>query len=204
MKKVKNIQEEISRRNEIWKAASKKERAVLVAQDVLDRLSDGQIIAEQQIWLNFADTCSYNETVPLQECVLGGEKCNCCAQGALMMGLIGWRNRVDSSSLNRRGALEPGDDGQFNLNDIFSATQQEMIEQAFEDGYGQNGFNWDDDNLDYLEDVDEIKAALKCKNTKSDERNLRIRLFHRSFKTEKDLMRGIMKNIIKNEGVFIP
>ncbi len=200
------IQKQIDRRNVIWKAASKQERAVLVAKDVLARLKSGKFSAHRGSWLVFQNEDLAENPRPVQECILGGEPCYGCAMGGLMMSLISWRNKVkfDALSPTQEGLLgiglsEPG----FALGSVFSPSQQKLIERTFEGGSGQFVHEWDGvnyryENLDYLKRIDLTKLSSKVQE------NVKSLIFYKSYSDENDRLKAMMNNIVKNKGVFIP
>ena len=211
------IQKEIDRRNVIWKASSKREKAVLVAQDVLARLKSGKFTAESGRWLEFEDINM--KEAPVQECILRGEECRGCAMGGLMMGLIAWRNKVKFSDISGqyddiygfglgddafKYGFGLGDDA-FKLSEIFSPSQQALIESTFEGGDGEFGHEWNDYEVECDKDCEDstLQEVLKLAK-KGDAQNIKSLLFYKRYPDDKDRLRAIMNNIVKNNGVFVP
>lgn len=200
------IQKEIDRRNAIWKTSSKREKAVLVAKDVLARLKSGKFQAESGSWLEFEN--SKMQEAPVQECILRGEECKGCAMGGLMMGLIAWRNKVKFSDICGQydGFCGFGfSDEAFKLSEIFSLSQQKLIELTFEGGDGEFRHNWTAGEIEcdkYCSDETLLEVLELAK--KEDAQNIKSLLFYKQYPEDKDRLRAIMNNIVKNEGVFIP
>lgn len=210
--KTKTIQEQIAIRNAIWKKSTKRQRAVLVAKDVIERLNTKQFHATPSNWLNFTKSNNGIKETPLQECILEGEQCNCCAMGGLMASTIAFRNKVTTSDLRYHNQLDfhKGYKTVFDLSEIFPQSQLALIEQAFEGGNGAFDFEFDNSDISdeyeigtHLSKHDISKINKMCK-TKHDKQIMRILSFYKRYEDEDNRrMRVIMLNIIRNKGVFV-
>ena len=207
------IQKQIDERNKLWKKATKRQKAVLVAKDVIERIDAKQLRANTGVWLEFSNTSSYSQNSPLQECILGGESCTGCAMGGLMMSTIAYRNEVTSDSLYGHQLDE--ESSNFNLSEVFTDNQLELIEQAFEGGHGKYDFEFDSFNRHNLSDGDVpypdeylakywiTKYRKACKSA-HDKRIMRILSFYKRYQDEDNRrLKLIMQNIIKNKGLFV-
>lgn len=206
--KQEKLQQEIARRNEIWQNSTKAERAVLVAQDVLDRLNFNQIVATPGQWVDFEDEEKLGEG-SLQCDILEGTNCNCCAMGGMMIATIAFRNQVSVSDLDCFASLGIGSE-KFDLSESFSEDQLILIEQAFECGNGWYPICFDLD-LDSIEvyssynnfDNEDLEILERNIETDDDKENLKIIKFYHKYESDEARMRGIMENIIENKGVFV-
>ena len=144
----------------------------------------------------------------MQECILRGEECRGGAMGGLMMGLIAWRNKVKFSDISCQYdgiyGFGFGDDA-FKLFEIFSPSQQALIESTFEGGDGEFGHEWNDYKVECDKDCEDstLQEVLKLAK-KGDAQNIKSLLFYKRYPDDKDRLRAIMNNIVKNNGVFVP
>lgn len=182
--KTKNTKKEaqlaFQKRNKIFRKASRAEKRVLIAKDVLEQLKQKKIIAENQVWAVLPT--AWNNKKNSQICDLTEKKgrenqCQCCALGALMLSEI--RNTNDfmarDAKVGYSGNFEITlDDSGKRIRKFFSEKQLELIESAYEMGEGQ--FDGTNKSID----------------------------FGWKFDYSKDRMRAIMKNIVKNGGTFEP
>ena len=184
----KKLQSEIARRNELFKGKSRAEKRVLVAQDVIAQIKAKTLIPSSGDWVYILDKYEPAYEASLRETVLNKEvECNCCALGGLFLSCTLFNNKVKvgdvSPTFGEYGFLDSTiyAEKKFSngLNTIFSNEQLKLIEVAFECGCGAF----------YEDDVKDGEKAAK---------------FGSRYNTEKGRMIGIMNNIIKNNGTFIP
>ncbi len=204
----KNIDRQIARNKARWQAATKVERRVMVARDVLKRIGSGQIKVKNRVWAVFPAKIHNLGTNSLQECILHNVSCECCALGGLMVSQISFDNKKDISAMRggdfgERVSLFYGDlnetyNGQnegVRLDALWGKRNNQLMEIAFELGRGNT---WLSDSVLYVDKSNEhnLKSGRK--------EELAAYRFGKKYRTAKDRMIAIMKNVIKNKGVFIP
>jgi hypothetical protein len=181
MKEIKNLNAE-------FKKATKAQKRVMIAQDVLAQLKAKRYVAESGCWVQ----ANYNSAVPLadikytdsvQELFVEKkiESCNVCALGGLFMSCTNFNNNTLLEDLDFASS-ELGDlieevKLSNKLNKIFSVKQLKLIEVYFE---GNDGYFYE--NREY----DTVKA------------------FYIKYPSDKKRLQLIMENIVKNDGIFVP
>jgi hypothetical protein len=177
------------RRNAAFKAATKAEKRVLIAKDVLAQLKAEKIVPSPGDWVRMyvatvpdgsLDVCTITEN-PVKK----GVECHCCGLGALMLSEIRHTNELTVGDLRvcRPYSAAPvsvvigrGDSGD-RLEKYFSSGHLQLIEIAFEEGRGAHSVFTSQD----------YEAKMFALGKKPEER-----------------LRLIMKNIVKNGGTFAP
>jgi len=175
------MNKQTQKRNAAFKAATKSERAVMVAKDALKMLNAGKTAAASGIWVNLYNAYDVDneETRENQICDIsdGFKECRVCALGALMLSEVRHTNKL---TVEEAG----GDIGYeyfgHRLDKVFSKSQQKLMELAFEGGHG-----WFD-----VEDT-------------SDKELEKIERFYEGYQEDEDRLRAILKNVIKNKGKFV-
>lgn len=193
MKQNKNesIEAYITRRNNVFKAANAAEKRVMIAQDVIDQLKAKNISACSGTFIDFRfDEDAYKKS--LQKEVLNKNiSCEVCGVGGIFLSTILFTNKVNINE-NTNGRLDSlGEDILENKETnftqalkYFSKDQIILIENAFEIGDGYFTY--------YCSDASKEKFIDKAID------------FGAKYETDKDRLIAIMKNIIKNNGKFIP
>ncbi len=172
----------IKTRNKIFRAATKAEKRVLIAKDVLTMLSNKKIIAERGNFTNIIGEDNESGGTSFQNLLLGKNEvqCQCCALGGLMTSCVGYVNDMTlDETFYGLGWSKGESKAAIKLKKFFSIEQLQLIEIAFEKGEGYYSC--------YYPDEIEKKAA-----------NFTKRLDPRG------ASRKIMKNIIDNNGTFVP
>jgi len=195
---IMSIQEEITKRNEIWKSSNTAQRRVLVAKDVIERLNSNQISAEEGNWCSFPEEQKEGESV--QEVILKGERCSACGIGSIFLSLISYVNQLtftdkDLYGFNMMTDYENETVEYKKLKNVFSDSQLKLIEQSFEGGRGF--FEFDSDVQDYLfyDDYDKPTyrgAAIQIAALR----------FYEKYPSENERLKAIMENIVENGGAF--
>ncbi len=188
----KAIAKEIARRNKLFKGKTNPQKRVLIAKDVIDQIEAEKIRATSGTFCDVYFGGDPNDDESIQELVLKEDvHCNACALGALMMSTTLFNNKETVGDLQNHfedlgGAIE--DDVKFGnkFNEIFSKQQLRLIETAFERGGGAY------DSYDF----DESKKSEKQFNKAVD--------FGNSYENNEQCLIAIMRNIIKNKGLFVP
>jgi hypothetical protein len=175
--------------NAEFKKATKAQKRVMIAQDVLAQLKAKRYVAESGCWVQ----ANYNSAVPLADIKckdsvkeLFAEKtiqsCNVCALGGLFMSCTNFNNNtlleeLDDVSEDLGNLIDEEEKLSNKLNKIFSTDQLKLIESYFEanGGFFQNG------------DEDE-----------------RIEAFYNKHPSDKKRLQLIMENIVENNGTFVP
>jgi len=187
----KSVLKMVEKRKEQWKNASKAERKILLAKDVLAQLRAKKIKTTTGEWLTFNVGGTKWDKKEEEICNLqvdflnkNIENCECCALGGLMLSCTLYQNKVNVPvsfgwygsrllEVNFNGLKEHDKIAKKQLSNIFSLTELKLIESYYECGnglYGRLGKEFSDFWYDL---------------------------------TSEERMIAIMKNIIKN-GKFIP
>ena len=166
---------------------TKSELAVTIAQDVLKSIPAYFGIIEHETFVRIGDDdLEYGKMAAITETKdskLIAQKikkyCEVCALGACFLSVVALTNKYDFG-LSDNIDLS-GEDVFKRLKSVFSLKQLYLIENAFElgQGFSAQRSRW---HTDYL-------AAIS---------------FGKKYDRPKSRLRAIMKNIIANEGVFIP
>lgn len=170
--------------NEEFKKATKAQKRVMIAKDVLAQIKTKRYVAESGCWVqtNINATCEKDlkDEDSVQELFAEKkiESCNVCALGGLFMSCTNLNNNTTVQDLKNEfyiGDLVADDDKISNgLNRIFTQKQLILIETYFE---GSEGYFKGDDE----------KTVIFLANYDDDER-----------------LEMIMQNIIDNNGTFKP
>jgi phosphoribosylformylglycinamidine (FGAM) synthase-like enzyme len=166
----------IKKLNAEFKKATKAQKRVMIAQDVLAQLKAKRYVAESGCWVKpnidsaWEQKLSHHDSV--QELFIEQkiESCNVCALGGLFMSCTNFASSelgdlIEEVKLSNK------------LNSIFSVKQLKLIESYFEENDGYFYIN---------SQYDRIKAF--CDKHPSDKKRLQL----------------IMENIVENEGTFVP
>jgi hypothetical protein len=183
----------IKNTNEEFKKATKAQKRVMIAKDVLAQIKAKRYIPEAGTWVDinynhFGSEMQIGEECSVQE--LFSEKtiesCQVCALGGLFMSCINLNNSTLFKELDE-AANCLGDwiaknlKLSNNLNTIFSRDQLILIELYHEGGSG------------YFRSSDNLKAKYKHYN-----------LFYTFYPNDEERLKLIMENIVENEGTFKP
>jgi hypothetical protein len=166
-----------ARTNKRFKAATKAQKRVMIARDVIKRLEADQYRASQGTWLRIPVHADLGDDA--QQQLTQGMQCQCCALGAVFasctvfndnqtVGVMAGEAVLMSNIVGGRKKASNG------IMSLFSGEQLELIESAFERGYGTY-------------DGTRLSVA-----------------FGERYKYSLPRMIAIMKNIIKNKGTFKP
>ena len=177
----------INKLNEQFKKATKAQKRVMIAQDVLAQLKTKRYVAESGCWVQpnyYPDWKQLSDKDSVQELFAAEkiESCNVCALGGLFMSCTNFNNNTLLEDLyDVSGDLGNLIDEKVNLsnklNKIFSTSQLKLIETYFEANGG------------YFRDYDE---------------DGRIEAFYNKHSSDKKRLQLIMENIVENEGTFVP
>lgn len=175
--------------NAEFKKATKAQKRVMIAQDVLAQLKAKRYVAESGCWVQ----ANYNPTVTLAEIKYHDsvqelfaektiESCNVCALGGLFMSCTNLNNNtlleeLDDVSEDLGNLIDEEEKLSNKLNKIFTTSQLKLIETYFEANGG------------YFRDYDEDN---------------RIEAFYNKHPSDKKRLQLIMENIVENEGTFVP
>jgi hypothetical protein len=174
----------IKKLNAEFKKASKAQKRVMIAQDVLAQLKAKRYFAESGCWVqpNIKAACEKNlkDEDSVQELFAAKkiESCNVCALGGLFMSCINLNNNTTVEDLKKEFYIGDFvyDDSKISngLNRIFTQKQLILIESYFE---GSQGYFKGDNE----------KTVVFLESYNDDER-----------------LEMIMQNIIDNDGTFKP
>lgn len=171
-----------------WSRLSKKAKRIRIAEDVLMQLDSGKFIASGG-YFNIYNVNGYSDRTQVQTLLKdesNGVRCAGCAKGAIFAAMVLETNSltlkrsfsmVSSTMLDTKNLLE------------FTRNQLDLIETAYE-GVVIKQTNRDLDNSPAK------KEAIRFNSRYNDTEGL--------IKIREKCLRGIMRNIIKNEGYFIP
>jgi len=151
---------------------------VLIAKDVLKRLSTKQFKPHPGIWVHaWMDD---GKTMDLQKLVNAGQQCEVCALGGIMASYASKLNSIQLAPSIRDKGKYVADFGAHDakLSRVFGKTQLELIESVFEDEEGI--FIIPDSKYDAAED------------------------FIDKYPMPEQRFKAIFQNIVKNSGTFNP
>jgi hypothetical protein len=184
MKAVKKETKRVKQNNEIFDKSTPAEKRVLIAKDVISGLKKKKLISTPGCWVsnnaNYGDLFDMDKVDPDTELKTILDKipsCNVCALGGIFVSTV---KRFDKLKCKDEFAMPDIADFLPYLKKFFSEKQLNLIECAYEIG---EGWAYDDG---------ESKSM----------RNARA--FGESFGDSTERMVAIMKNIVKNDGLFVP
>lgn len=186
-------------KNKKFEAASKDEKRVMIAKDVIAQVRKDFYVPSYGTWVAFSKFLP--AATSLQE-ILTKKKdfsCKVCAMGGLMLSAVKYNNSVtlgndraaaiyyadDSASDLDDSASDLDDSASKNLRKFFTPSQLDLIEAAFEVGEGAVGLPIN-------------KISRRYKSTSA------AITFGENYPDPKNRIIAIMKNIIKNNGTFVP
>lgn len=159
--------------------ASSQQKRIMIAQDAIKRILAGQFIPATDWFVIFDTKNIQNQSV--KEMVEKKEKCQVCAKGALFLSFIKNRNNYKTDRILEAGnCVELDSIEMMMLSRIFSTKQLTLIETAYE---GEH-YCWNDRLTE-----DEEDACIR---------------YYSKYRTSRDRLLSICKNIIKNNGEFKP
>lgn len=180
----------IEEKNKEFKKSTKPQKRVLIAQDVLAQIKAKRYVAESGAWAapTYAEpgmALDSGESVQKLFANQSIRQCNVCALGGLFMSCTNLNNNTTVEELcradeNLGDELEYGEKLSNGLDKIFSPKQLELIENYFEDADGYYGSYATDAMADH------------------------INLFNEKYPNPQDRLKEIMKNIVENNGTFVP
>lgn len=168
-------------------------KAVLVAKDVIKQLNANIYQTTSGSYINLTYRVPHNsaDLLDARACLLKPKdiklECTVCARGALFLSGIRFKDKLtleDIDSADVGGSVLPHDERE-STKGIFSHRQILLIEAAFE---GFCNFECEDGSDLYIADI--IKSYYYSFGTNSNN-------------ASENRLIGIMKNIIRNKGVFI-
>jgi hypothetical protein len=195
-KTVEKINKVLLKSNAAFKKATKAEKRVMIAKDVLAQIKANRYIAESGTWVdanwNIRNEIDGTESVQKLFADRTIETCNVCALGSLFMSCTNLNNNTCVSDINYGGEgteigerIEEGDTLSNGLNKIFSKKQLQLIEVYFEKGdgwFGEDGYTGN-----YI-----------------GEDSRHVEYFNDAYPDDDERLVEIMKNIVANDGTFVP
>lgn len=195
--KQKKINKQIEERERKFKAMNASQKRCAIAQDVIDSIKANKIQPTSGKWVEYSNVTetkladlrdlqwkdSSNETeTQLQDVYKDMPKCSACALGAMFVCAVLRHDHLTVDEADY-GSVYYYDINEY-LVDFFKVEQIELIECAYERGKGQIF----DETSESLSDVQMNNATA----------------FGKKYPSNSDRMIAIMKNIIKNNGKFVP
>lgn len=180
--------------NQRFRLAPKDKKRVMIAKDVLRQLKSGKLVANTGSYVGIShyrlEDAGIEDphTADIRSNYSKIDSCTVCALGACLMSATKFGNILDFGDVGGRLRSISNEKVKKLFSKIFTPKQLLLVEVAFEgnswgaDRYGRDVLGAD---LSY----DEAEA---CDN------------FYCRYKKDGNRLRGIMKNIIKNKGEFIP
>jgi hypothetical protein len=198
-KTVEKINESLRKSNAAFKNATKAEKRVMIAKDVLAQIKAKRYIPESGTWVDAnwnirGGIDEIHETDSVQKLFADRtiETCSVCALGGLFMSCTNLNNNTCVSDINYGGEgteigerIEEGDTLSNGLNKIFSKKQLQLIEVYFEKGDGWFG-----------------EAGYTGNYIGEDSRH--VEYFNDAYPDDDERLVEIMKNIVANDGTFVP
>jgi hypothetical protein len=179
--------------NEEFKKLTPREKRIAIAKDVIESLKKDQYRAKKGTYF-VNNNSKANSGKELQRILVKGEEsCTLCAMGGLLASKCKLGNGHVQIDAEAAGITYIIDSGIINsLKGIFSVKQLRMIEYAFE------GQDVDDTFGDDLADV--LLGEKDC--PERSEIGKKCIEFYESYLETSERMVAIMKNIVKNKGMF--
>ena len=201
------IQKEIDSRNALFKNANLQQKRILIAKDALQQSIKKKIKIVPGKWvdLHFKNNSmiDYSDSdQSLRELLLSDKlkPCECCGLGGLFVSCTLFNNKTTYGDVTSGDEEYLGDPIQDDitlsnkLNEIFTKNQLILIEIAFE---GNDGY-FADDLYYHFEDTNKpyhgISKSLFDKALD----------FYKKYPNDTKRFQAIMRNIIKNNGTFVP
>ena len=195
-KTVEKINESLRKSNAAFKKATKAEKRVMIAKDVLAQIKAKRYVPESGTWVdpnwNIRNEIDGTESVQKLFADRTIETCNVCALGGLFMSCTNLNNNTCVSDINYGGEgteigerIQDGDTLSNGLNKIFSKKQLQLIEVYFEKGdgwFGEEGYT----------------------GVHIGEDSRHVAYFNDAYPDDEDRLVEIMKNIVANDGTFVP
>ena len=195
-KTVEKINKALLKSNVAFKKATKAEKRVMIAKDVLSQIKANRYIAECGTWVdanwNIRNEIDGTESVQKLFADRTIETCNVCALGSLFMSCTNLNNNTCVSDINYGGEgteigerIQDGDTLSNGLNKIFSKKQLQLIEVYFETGdgwFGEEGYT----------------------GVHIGEDSRHVNYFNDAYPDDDERLVEIMKNIVANDGTFVP
>jgi hypothetical protein len=183
---MKSLNAEIKKRNAAFTSASRAEKRVLIAKDIIQLLKTQKISATTGDWLTTYKEGEVTDEDSFQAAVLSNQAtCSCCALGSMVVSCTLFRNKASIEETEDRAAyVAPGAaewTDKSGLRKLFGPVQLSMIEAAFEQGDGGADYS--------IIPVQKLDAAVD---------------FGYNHYDSKSRLIAIMQNIIDNEGTFKP
>ena len=198
----------IKEANALFNKASKEEKAILLAEDVIAQVKAERYEATQGAWCNIYIDDNYDEQFNSFKVQASMPSCEVCGLGSLFCSLVKVKNNItvgDLDGISEEDIIE-------RLGKIFSIEELSAIEIAFEqnDGFAgvglfDQGFEDEEEKYRLLNDRIFIKS-IDGKNFKdSTYKYLKAaEKFSLNIDDDKECLIKIMQNIIKNNGHFKP
>jgi|SRR6185369_5172464 len=173
---------------------SKAEKRVAIAKDVLKWIKTGVAKAETGTYFRIpqldGDEGINSElfgNLELRDIIEKNQlKCTVCAKGAIFLSSLMKRNNFTLNMLSSYGEVR-GQECCDRVSDIFTRTQLDLIEDAFEGTYETS------DGVDYWNTYDDGYSN----------KDKAIKKFYEKYTTDEGRLVAIMNNIIKNKGEFV-
>jgi len=198
-KTVEKINKALLKSNAAFKKATKAEKRVMIAKDVLAQIKAKRYIPESGTWVDAnwnirGGIDEIHETDSVQKLFADRtiETCSVCALGGLFMSCTNLNNNTCVSDINYGGEgteigerIQGGDTLSNGLNKIFSKKQLQLIEVYFEKGdgwFGEDGYTGN-----YI-----------------GEDSRHVEYFNDAYPDDDERLVEIMKNIVANDGTFVP
>jgi hypothetical protein len=182
------------------------EKAVLVAEDVLLQISAKRYTPKRGSYLIVRG--GYNFRGSIKDNFDTIQECQVCALGSMLMSSTHLGNLLTTEDLHHAPSsweMRRSEKVTQLFNSIFTNKQLLMIETAFE-GYSRfNQKTLTQIKTDYKKNFiyDEPNARYSKEKLTFDE-TLACEMFNRKYKDSEKRLKAICRNIIKNNGVFIP
>jgi hypothetical protein len=202
-KKLEKINKMIQENNVAFKTATKAQKRVMIAQDVLAQIKAKRYVADSGTWVDPTFSGKWNHDAPndnasVQQMFASKEieSCSVCALGSMFMSCTNLNNHTTFAQFNCEsddiGSMIDREDGGFSngLDRFFTKNQLTLIEIYFEKGDGY--FSIENDTVD-----------TNSRFYKSIDFN-HVYAFYDECDSDQERLTAIMKNIIKNDGTFVP
>lgn len=205
-KKLEKINKLIAEKNSAFIKATNSQKRVMIAKDVLAQIKAKRYVARSGTWAqptfreNFFNTeQTGNESIQQLFASKEIESCDVCAIGGLFMSCTNLNNHTTYKQFNDESdeigeliaygdAYETGISNGLDL--FFSKNQLILIEIYFENGEGY--FSIDNETVN--------TGSRFYKSIDFDH----VKSFNDKYQDNDDRLKAIMKNVVENDGTFVP
>lgn len=190
------MEKQMSAKNKKFWAATKGEKRVMIAKDIIKQIKAGHIRPKTGAYIKLSKNKFVKTDGPLDQ-YFDKTPCNACALGSCFISLVTVGDKLKISDVANTDydgdyfmtRIENDSPWRDNLREIFPSLQLSMIESAFEVSHMRDERDGDIGEIYQDDNRRTIKKSI---------------MFGRKYVKSSDRLIAICRNIIKNEGKFKP